>query len=268
VKPLVLNLRERPEQRLDLSPLLPHLLAGKTAADIAGIELQTTRSRVTVGDVFRLRMGDARQIRIEQACDRLDHIGHGMTGGEIVVDGDVGIKAGRLMAGGRLMIHGHAGPWAASGMRDGVIEISGNAGDRLGGPLAGETVGMRGGVVVVRGSAGERAGDRMRRGTVLVEGAAGRWTGCRMIAGTLIVRRKVGALPGYLMRRGTLILGDGADELPPTFIDCGAHDLVLIRLMAAFVNGYSTQLASILRHSLRRLSGDTAVLGKGEIFMR
>jgi hypothetical protein len=28
--------------------------------------------RVTVGDAFRLRMGDAQHIRIEGACDRLD----------------------------------------------------------------------------------------------------------------------------------------------------------------------------------------------------
>jgi len=39
---LVLTLRTRPEQRLDLAPLVPHLLAGKSAADINGIELQTT----------------------------------------------------------------------------------------------------------------------------------------------------------------------------------------------------------------------------------
>ena len=267
MKPLVLTLRARPEQRLDLSPLLPHRLAGQTANEISKIEVQTTRTRVTVGDAFRLRMGDARHIRIEQACDRLDQIGCGMTEGEIVVEGDVGIQAGRTMTGGRLTISGDAGPWAASGLRGGTVEIAGHAGDHLGGPIAGETVGMRGGIVIVRGNAGERAGDRMRRGTILVEGAAGRWAGCRMIAGTLVVGRKAGALPGYLMRRGTLILGQGADALSPTFVDCGAHNLLALRLLAAFVNPHSTRLTSILRHTLRRLQGDMAVAGKGEIFL-
>src|SRR5262245_26791205 len=239
-----------------------------TEAEIAELELQTARTRVTVGDAFRLRMGDARHIRIEHACDRLDQIGQGMSEGEIVVDGDVGCQAGRLMTGGRLSIRGNAGPWAASGLRGGVVEISGNAGDHLGGPLAGETVGMRGGVVVVRRNAGARAGDRMRRGTILVEGTAGRWAGSRMIAGTLVVRRKVGALPGYLMRRGTLILGDGAEELSPTFVDCGTHGLLAFRLLADFVNPYSKGLTAILRRPLRRLAGDMAVSGKGEIFTR
>ena len=146
-----------------------------------------------------------------------------MTGGEVLVDGDVGTQAGRLLAGGRLILHGNAGPWAASGMKGGVIEIRGAADDHLGGPLAGEMAGMRGGLVVVRGRAGDRAGDRMRRGTIIIEGGAGAYAGSRMIAGTLIVGRKAGALPGFLMKRGTIVLGEGSSALSPTFLDCGQH---------------------------------------------
>ena len=147
MKPLVLTLRGRPDQRLDLSVLVPQRLAGLTEADIEKIELQTTRQRVVVGDAFRLRMGDAKHIRIEASCDRLDRIGEEMIGGEIVVEGDAGARAGRLMKGGRLTVRGSAGPLAASGMKGGAIEIAGDAGDRLGGPLAGEVAGMRGGIV-------------------------------------------------------------------------------------------------------------------------
>jgi formylmethanofuran dehydrogenase subunit C len=266
VKPLVLTLRQTPEQRLDLSPLVAHRLAGKTAAEIAQIELQTTRVRVTVGDIFRLRLGDPRQIRIENACERLDRVGHDMADGEILAEGDVGIQAGRMMRGGRLTIAGDAGPWAASAMAGGTLEITGNAGDRLGGPLAGETTGMRGGVVIVRGHVGERAGDRLRRGMILVEGGAGRYAGCRMIAGTLVARRIVGPFPGYLMRRGTIILGEGSDALSPTFVDCGLHDLVALRIMTLWVETYSARLAAVLRQPRRRFAGDMAVTGKGEIF--
>ena len=60
MKPLTLILRQRPEQRLDLSPLVPHLISGRSIAEIERLELQTTRWRVSVGDVFRLRMGDPR----------------------------------------------------------------------------------------------------------------------------------------------------------------------------------------------------------------
>jgi formylmethanofuran dehydrogenase subunit C len=266
VKPLVLTLKERPPERLDLSPLVPHLLAGKTANEIARIGVQTTRRPLMVGDVFRVRMGDPRCIRIEDASDRLDWIGHGMADGEIVVDGDAGSQAGRLMTGGHLTIRGSAGPWAASGMRGGEIEIGGSAGDRVGGPLPGEMAGMRGGVVIVRGDAGERIGDRLRRGTIVVEGRAGAWAGSRMIAGTIILTGSAGPLPGYLMRRGTIVLGSAA-TLSPTFIDCGKQDLVALRLLATFVARYSARAGKVLQRSLRRFAGDMAVLGKGEIFL-
>jgi formylmethanofuran dehydrogenase subunit C len=268
VRPLVLRLRQRPDQRLDLSPLVPHLLAGKAAAEIERIELQTTKRRATVGDVFRLRIGDADQLRIEGACDRLDRVGQDMDGGEILVEGDVGIQAGRGIRGGRLAIEGSAGGWTASGMSGGCIEISGAAGDRLGGPLPGETAGMRGGIVVVRGKAGDRAGDRMRRGTIIIEGNTGAHAGSRMIAGTLILCRNCGPMPGYLMRRGTIVLAGDCEELSPTFVDCGTHALVAMRLIAQFAGPYSKRAASLVGGRLRRLAGDMAVLGKGELFMK
>ena len=170
MRPLVLSLRHRPDQRLDLSPLLPHALARRTVAEIEQTAVNTTRHRLSVGDVFRVRAGDAQQIRIEGSCDRLDLVGHG----------------------------------------------------------------MRGGVVVVRGAAGDRAGDRMRRGSIIVEGSAGSHAGSRMLAGTLIVRRTAGPMPGYLMRRGTIVLGSAGALISPTFVDCGTHDLIAMRLLARF----------------------------------
>jgi formylmethanofuran dehydrogenase subunit C len=267
MKRLTLTLRQRPDQRIDLSPLVPHLLAGKTAGEIERIELQTTRRRLDVGQVFRLRMGDAERICIEGGSDRLDYTGQGMTRGELLVDGEVGIQAGRLMTGGRLIVRGNAGPWAASGLKSGVVEIFGTAGDRVGGPLAGEISGMRGGIVVVHGSAGERAGDRMRRGTIIIEGEAGSYAGSRMIAGTLIIGRKAGPLPGYLLKRGSIILGGGCSALSPTFADCGRHDLLAIRLLASFIEPYGKRAAALIRRPFTRFAGDMAVLGKGELFI-
>jgi len=267
VKPLLLALRQRPDQRLDLSPLVPHLISGRSAVEIERIELQMTRWRVSVGDVFRLRMGDPGRIRIDGSCDRLDRVGQAMTGGEIFVDGDVGTQAGRSMAGGRLTVTGNTGPWAASGMKGGLLEIRGATGAFLGAPLAGEMAGIRGGLVIVRGRAGERAGDRMRRGTIVIEGEAGAYAGSRMIAGSLIVGKKAGALPGYLMKRGSIVLGAGCEAVSPTFVDCGYHELLVMRLWAGILHPHSKKAATLLRRPLQRLAGDMAVLGKGEIFI-
>jgi formylmethanofuran dehydrogenase subunit C len=266
MSPLVFTLREAPAQRLDLAPLTPDRLVGLSQSRIAAIQLQTTRDRVLAGDVFKIRMGDPMQTRFEGGSERFDRIGAGMSQGEVSVDGDVGAQAGRFMRGGTLVIAGNAGPWAASGMTDGSLTISGHAGDRLGGPLAGETVGMRGGVVIVRGNAGARAGDRMRRGMIIVEGKADTYLGSRMIAGTIVVRGRAGRLPGYLMNRGTIVTVDGSDALSPTFADSGVHELLATAMMARYVETYSPEVAAMLRRPWRRLLGDMAVIGKGEIF--
>jgi formylmethanofuran dehydrogenase subunit C len=267
VRPLTLILRGRLDHRLDLSPLVPHALAGKTVRQIERIELQTGHRPIKLADVFRVRGGDIEQIRIQGGCERLDYVGQEMNSGELIVEGNVGIQAGRLMSGGRLTVLGNTGPWAASGMKAGVFEIRGTAGDRLGGPLAGEIAGMRGGIIVVRGSVGKRAGDRMRRGTIIIEGHAGDYAGSRMIAGTLIVRRSAGPLAGFLLKRGTIVLG-GYSELSPTFMDCGEYKLVAMRWLSVMIEPYSKAAAVLLRRPFTRFAGDMAVLGKGEILVR
>ena len=264
---LTFSLREAPAQRLDLSPLIAQNLAGKTVAEIERIEVGTTRVRVTAGDVFRILEGDPDSIVIEGGAERFDRVGMGMTAGLIRVEGEVGVEAGRLLSGGQLTIRGDAGPFAGSGMKGGTLEIKGNAGERLGGPLSGETIGMSGGVLHVRGDVGARAGDRLRRGFILIEGRAGAYAGSRMIAGTLAIGDEAGDLPGYLMSRGTILLGRGAALFSPTFGDCGEHDLVAAQLLANYVGQASAKLAGLFRQPLRRLAGDLAALGKGEILL-
>jgi formylmethanofuran dehydrogenase subunit C len=264
---LTFSLRAAPDQRLDLAPLTPQNLAGKSVGEIERIELQTTRVRVTVGDVFGIREGDPAAIVIEGGGSRLDRVGMGLTAGSIRVEGEVGVQAGRLMSGGQLTVRGDAGPFAGSGMKGGTLDIDGSAGERLGGPLSGETVGMSGGILRVRGDAGERAGDRLRRGFILIEGRAGAYAGSRMIAGTLAIGGEAGDLPGYLMGRGTIMLGRGATLLSPTFGDCGEHDLVAARLLADYIAQASAKLGGLFRRPLRRLAGDLAALGKGEILL-
>ena len=264
---MTFSLRAAPSQRLDLSPLTPQNLAGKTVAEIENIELQTTRVRVTAGDVFRIRKGEPDTIVVEGGAERLDRVGMGLSAGSIRVEGEVGVEAGRLMSGGQLIIGAAAGPFAGSGMKGGTLTIQGDAGERLGGPLSGETVGMSGGVLHVRGAAGDRAGDRLRRGLILIEGRAGAYAGSRMIAGTLTIGGEAGDLPGYLMGRGTILLGRGATLYSPTFADCGEHDLVAARLIADYVAQTSAKLARLFRRPLRRLAGDLAALGRGEILL-
>lgn len=265
MKALVFTLKQEPSQRLDLSPLIPELLRGKSTAEIAATELQTTKEKATAGDVFHIRTGDAGTIKFEGGSARFDNIGMNMKDGEITLDGDCGKSPGRSMSGGNLIVAGDCGLFAGSAMSGGRLEIKGNAGGFLGAPLEGEMEGMSGGLLIVRGNAGARAGDRLRRGTILIEGSAGDYLGSRMIAGTLIVLGKCGSLPAYLMRRGTIVLAK-PPELSPTFADCGVHELAFASLFAGFLRPESRGAAKLLGGALQRFAGDMAALGKGEVF--
>lgn len=264
---LTFTLRAPPDQRLDLSALTPDALAGKTRGEIERIDLSRGRRPARVGDVFRVAGDDGARIVFAGGSPRFDRVGFGMSYGEIVVEGEAGVEAGRSMRGGALTLRGDAGPFAGSRMSGGVLVIEGNASERLAGPLAGETEGMNGGVLHVLGSAGARCGDRLRRGLMLIEGDVGEYAASRMIAGTLAVGGRAGDLPGYLMDRGALLLGGGAARLSPTFGDCGVHRLVAMRLIADAVAPHSALLAALFRMPLRRLAGDLAALGKGELLL-
>ncbi|WP_102960133.1 formylmethanofuran dehydrogenase subunit C [Mangrovicella endophytica] len=264
---LTFTLKAEPNQRLDLSSLVPGRLDGLSEMAIAVLPIGTTKELLVVGDLFDIALGDTASIRLEGGSERFDRVGEGLSAGAVHVEGDVGFRAGRAMTGGTLTIAGSAGPHAGSGMSGGTITIAGDAGERLGGPLAGEMAGMSGGLIRVLGSAGPRAGDKLRRGTILVAGDAGEHAGSRMIAGTLVVGGRAGPGAGRLMKRGTLVLAGGADGLSPTFLDNGPADLLILGLMAKAFSGSAIGMPLITGAPMRRYGGDTAVLGKGEVFV-
>lgn len=264
---LTLTLKVALQQRVDLSPLVPERLAGKSPVEIAALELASGNRRLRVGDLFEIAGSDASELVIQGSCDRLDRIGQGMGCGRIVVEGDAGAYLGLDMRGGAIEVRGSVGAYAASRLEGGLIHIRGNAGDFLGAALAGEPRGMRGGTVIVEGSAGDRAGDRMRRGQVLIEGNAGCYCGSRMVAGTLAVLGQVGEGPGFGMRRGTLLFAS-PPPLLPTFNECGVFDLGFLALLVSSWRGLPGRFATLPpRTRVRRYVGDMAGGGKGEILV-
>jgi formylmethanofuran dehydrogenase subunit C len=150
-------------------------------------------------------------------------------------------------------------------MIGGEIEIGGNSGERTGGVADGESLGMRGGRIVVVGNVGDVVGHRMRRGTIIVGGNAGEYAGGWMVAGTIMIDGKVGRLAGYGLRRGTLILAKQPKQLLPTFSDSGKLDFNYLRLLGRQLD--KDGCVSKLPFRARRLMGDMAVLGKGEMLI-
>ena len=87
---LTLTLRQPPPGRVDLSPLLPERLAGLSPAAIGAIALACGNRPLGAGELFDVAAGDAGDLVIAGGSDRLDHVGSGMTGGRITVEGAVG----------------------------------------------------------------------------------------------------------------------------------------------------------------------------------
>ena len=266
---LCLTLREPPAQRVDLSPLTPDHLSGKTSAEVASVELAMGNSRVRVDDLFGLSGTFLSELEIRNGCDRLDRLGEGMTHGRITVHGGVGAFLGARMSGGTIEVRGSAGAYAATGMKGGMIHITGDAGDFLAAALPGDHCGMQGGTVVVGGNAGDRAGDRMRRGVLLIEGGAGDYCASRMVAGTIAVWGTIGRSPGFAMRRGTLLLLQHPGTLGPTFNDCGEHPLSFLTLLVRSWRTLPGRFATLpdTRARARRYVGDLANGGCGEILL-
>lgn len=266
---LMFTLKTQPKQRVDMSPLVPSNLTGKTADEIAAITLQCGKQRIPVGELFTITGDDAQSIVINNSYDKLDFIGKELDGGSITVNGDVGAYLGMGMKSGEIKVSDNVGLYAACEMKKGYLEISGNVGDFLGAALPGNKMGMKGGTILVKGNVGERAGDHMRRGTILIEGNVGDYCGSRMTAGTIAVMGNAGRNLGYAMRRGTLLLWN-KPQLPASFNDCGTHTLGFLPLLfASFKNSNSKfSDASVAFNRVQRYAGDMSEMGRGEVLVR
>lgn len=268
--PLVLAPRCEPHGPLtvELGGVLPERLAGLTADAIARLPIRADGATIPVGDLFTVA-GDAGDGVIECRGDfsRVHHVAAGMTGGRIVVRGDVGRHAGERMAGGTLEVAGDAGDWLAAGMGGGTVRVHGAAGDNLAGALPGETAGMRGGLVIVAGGAGHLAAARMLRGAVAIGGACGSAAGFEMHRGFVVLAGNVGPHPGLGMRRGAIVaLGD--PPTPPATFARGAawsppHLPLLLRRLGRA--GFSPA-GSVGTARWRQWHGDLADAGRGELW--
>ena len=264
---LTFRLNAAPQQRLDLTHLTPKHLASIPLADVLKLNVGSTKSALTVGDVFSVSGKPGDTVRIESGSTRLDFVGAGLDRGTIIVDGDVGVGAGHNMRGGRLEIRGDAGALLASGISGGEVHVKGSAASQVGGLSPGDKFGMTGGLIVIDGQAGDRAGDRMRRGTIFIRGKCGNFAGSRMVGGTIWTELGFGADPGLLLRRGTLI-GPSVEQMLSTFADTGKQELVILRVLSRYMRErLGVQAPRPLSGVVRKYAGDLATIGKGEILL-
>jgi len=244
---VTLSLAARPDHVLVADCIAADRLAALDAKQIAQLPVVHGGRMAKLEDFFKVRGERSSVVRIEGDCARIEAIGSGMAGGELVIDGNVGRDLGVAMSGGR-------------------IDLRGNAGANAAGAPAGAARGMTGGEIIVRGSVGDEAGARMRRGLLVVTGDGGRGMGKGMIAGTVVVFGKAGSGTGRFLKRGSIV-ALGEVERPATFgYACTyrpPHVALLLRYLGARcrLDVASGQVTG----RYERYSGDLAELGKGEI---
>ncbi len=266
---LTLTLRGALERSLDLTPLNPVAMAGKSNDAIAKMRLTYGRKRIALGDFFMVTGENGAELRLRGLDAHCHRVGSGLREGCITVTGSIGDELGRTMSGGLISVKGNAGDGVGAGMTGGHIALTGSAGDCVGGLVPGATRGMNEGTIVVGGAAGARAGERMRRGLVLIAGDAGAETGARMIAGTIVVLGTCGPQAGLGMRRGSLLLAEAPAAMTPTFNDCGEYELGIMPIIRDYIGSLHRNLARELAQfsRVRRWCGDMAYGGKGELFI-
>lgn len=139
---LTFTLKSKITFKLDCSRLTPNNLAGLSLSQIENLSLINTKNSAKVSDYFDVSGSDTQNIIFKNPNSQLYFIGHKMSFGSIICQGDVGDRVGDQM-------------------RRGLILIDGDAGEYCGSRMIAGTIGVYGGV-------GKYAGFGMKRGTILL----------------------------------------------------------------------------------------------------
>src|SRR6266480_3343744 len=232
---VTLTVATPPTQSLLADCVTADRFAALSEQEIAGLPVIHGGRRATLGDFFRVRGERSSVVRLDGDLRKMEGIGAGMAGGELVVDGSVG-------------------------------RVHGSAGENAGGALPGAARGMTGGEIVIRGDAGAQAGAAARRGLIVVTGDAGPQAARGMIAGTVVVFGRAGPGAGRFLKRGSIV-ALGAIERPATFGYACTYRPPYVALLLRYLRArYGLAIADRqVTGRYERHAGDLAELGRGEI---
>jgi formylmethanofuran dehydrogenase subunit C len=94
---LTFTLKPKPAFKLDCSRLTPNNLAGLSITKIKNLNLTNSKNSAKVSDYFEVSGTDTGNIIFKNPSKQLDFIGHKMSHGSIICQGDVGDRVGDLM---------------------------------------------------------------------------------------------------------------------------------------------------------------------------
>jgi formylmethanofuran dehydrogenase subunit C len=248
---------------IEAETIRPDSLAGKTLEQILSLTLFRGNRQIKVKDVFDVKGSKADnpadiRIVIQGEIPTVKRVGEGMTAGEIVIKGSVGMHLGNSMKGGKITVEGNAGDWAGALMKGGEITIKGNAGSYVGAAYRGEWRGTQGGTIVVEGNAGNEIGAWMSNGKIVVRGNVGSMAGMHMKGGVIIIHKDAAPRVGGEMTKGKVIVLGRLAEVLPSFRSEGR-----VTNVKTGEDG-SEEIVG----PFNKFVGDLADNGKGEVYVK
>lgn len=237
--------------------ITPDIFQGKTKEELSNLPVWEGNKKRKLYELFKIDVTsvESPDIKINGDVIKVKRIGWGMTLGEIVVNGNVGMHLGKKMSGGKIVVNGNTEGWTGSQMKGGLIEIKGDAGDYLGSPYRGSTVGMRKGKIIVHGNVGSDGAIYMKSGVIKIHGNAGSFMGFRMTGGVIHVEKNAGTRLGACMTGGKIVVSGILKNILPTFAIERIKGKVKIETGEKAVGPFYVFL------------GDLAETGKGKLFV-
>jgi len=226
-----LKLKKEPEFPLEAETISPDQFANKTVADIKKLTVYHGNEEKSIGDYFDVsgKAGDVGDLKITIDGDlsMVKRIGELMTGGEIVINGNVGMHIGSQMKGGKITVNGNADDWAGAMLKGGELNINGDAGHYVGAAYRGFWKGMQNGIIRVKGKIGDEAltwvsGSKpAKRFPTLICGGAGSFLGIHSHGGTIIVEGDCDRCIGADQVRGTIVVKGKVSRILPSYVKIG-----------------------------------------------
>lgn len=238
---------------IEAEVITPDHFAGKDAGKIGALIAYEGNTPRPLAELFDIKVdgnagsADDVKIQIKGNVPRVKRIGEGMTGGRILIDGDVDMRCGARMKGGIITIAGNADSWVGQEMRGGEINVQGNAAYYVGAGYRGESCGMRGGKITVFGNARDFVGEHMCGGEIIVKGSAGIMPGLSNKGGKIIIEGDT-SMPGSEMTKGTIIVKGKVADMVPVF--------------------QKENVEAVDGLELTKYIGDVVVGGKGELYIK
>jgi formylmethanofuran dehydrogenase subunit C len=222
----------RPKGSIDImveaEVINPDIFAGKTKSEIERLIVWQGAKQLQLSEFFDIEGSPGNtaadtKIIIEGDVPRVKHIGHGMSAGEIIIEGSAGMHVGSEMIGGSILVKGDTGSWAGMEMKGGTLHIIGNAGDHVGCAYRGSWRGMNGGRMLIDGNARSQLGGGMSGGEIHVGGSVENFAGIRMNSGLIVVKGDAIRGVGAEMSGGTFVVSGKIRQLSPGFEYAGTE---------------------------------------------